>query len=229
MSPGQLAQLFQPFNRLGRESAEPEGTGIGLAISQRLIEQMRGSIEVASEPEVGTEFRLVLNAARVDPQRSPTPAPIDTAAQAGAPRPSLASREDVGGRVLYIEDNPANSALVEQVLHFRPGITLYKAPDGATGLVLAAASRPDLILVDMRLPDMDGLGVLERLRQQPETLKVPCVALSANAMPADITCALQLGFAEYWTKPLDALQFLEGIDRYLGAPTHVPLAAERRA
>jgi hypothetical protein len=125
-------------------------------------------------------------------------------------------REDVAGTLLYIEDNPANSALVEQFLHFRPRVKLYQAADGATGLVMAAVCQPDLILIDIRLPDMMGDEVLKQLRLQPETRDIACVAVSANAMPHDIESALAAGFADYWTKPLDVARFLRGIDERLG-------------
>jgi hypothetical protein len=221
MSPAQRAQLFQPFNRLGLESVEPEGAGISLAISQRLVEQMRGSIEVDSEPGSGSTFRVVLNTARVAPAQAESAA---LAALAASTRP-LPARDDITGRVLYIEDHPANSARVEQLLQLRPGITLYKAQDGATGLVLASACRPDLLLIDMRQPDPDGLRLLHQLRQRAETRRVPCVAMSAHAMADDIRAALDGGFTDCWTQPLDAEQFLAAIDRHLSNGPAVATAA----
>jgi signal transduction histidine kinase/CheY-like chemotaxis protein len=213
MSAAQRAQLFQPFNRLGQESVEPAGIGIGLAISQRLVARMRGSLEVDSEPGRGSTFRVVLNAARIEPDRVDAPASIGR----GRGRRPLQARDDIIGRVLYIENHPTSSALLEQLLHFRPGITLYKAQDDATGLVLASACRPDLLLLDLRAPDADGLSLLRQLREQAETRQVPCVAVSANARADDIRVALDSGFADYWTRPLDAEQLLAGIDRHLSA------------
>jgi signal transduction histidine kinase/ActR/RegA family two-component response regulator len=207
MSAGQIARLFQPFNRLGVDQAVPAGTGIGLAISQRLMQQMEGAIEVDSTPGVGSEFRLRLRAARMEAAPAPRPA--------RSTDPQLGVREDVTGTLLYIEDNPANSALVEQFLQFRPQVRLFQAADGATGLVMAAVCQPDLVLIDIRLPDMMGDEVLQQLRRQPETRDIACVAVSANAMPHDIEAALEAGFADYWTKPLDVLHFLRGIDRLL--------------
>ncbi|HYS13465.1 MAG TPA: response regulator, partial [Burkholderiaceae bacterium] len=110
---------------------------------------------------------------------------------------------------------------VEQLLHSRPNVRLYKAPDGATGLVLAAASKPALILIDVRLPDMDGLEVLRRLRAQPETAGTACVAVSAHALPEEIEQARAGGFEHYWIKPLDAGEFLAGVDALLGARARV--------
>src|SRR5262249_6536401 len=141
-----------------------------------LVEQMHGRLQVTSTPGVGSEFRVVLREVLGAGVRQ-----MESDANG-----VLATREDVSGSVLYIEDNPVNSLLVEQLLHTRPNVRLYKAPDGATGLVLAAASRPDLILIDFRLPDMDGLEVLRRLRAQPETADTVCVAVSAHALPSEM-------------------------------------------
>jgi PAS domain S-box-containing protein len=210
MNASQLARLFQPFNRLGVDSNAP-GSGIGLAISQRLVQQMDGTIEVDSEVGVGSEFRVRLRCARIQ-KRQPS-------AVTGPTTMRLSMREDVSGTLLYIEDNPANSALVEQFLQFRPNVKLYQAADGATGLVMAAVCQPDLILIDIRLPDMMGDEVLQQLRRQPETRTLTCVAVSANAMPHDIDAALAAGFADYWTKPLEVTRFLRGIDEQLAATT----------
>ncbi|GMV60322.1 MAG: hypothetical protein AMXMBFR72_34130 [Betaproteobacteria bacterium] len=211
----QIDKLFQPFNRLGLEHIAPEGTGIGLAISLRLVEQMRGRLEVSSEPGVGSEFRVHLQEAVVDAQAPHVPAAEATALQA---------RDDVQGAVLYIEDNPANSALVQQFLQLRPNVRLYAAPDGATGVVLAAVCRPDLVLMDLQLPDIHGTEVLRQLRLQPGTEHLCCVAVSANATPHAIEAARNAGFADYWTKPLDAVAFLAGVDRYLRAAVEGALA-----
>jgi hypothetical protein len=208
LSAQQIDKLFQPFNRLGLEHIAPEGTGIGLAISLRLVEQMRGRLEVSSEPGVGSEFRVSLQEAVVDAQAPHCPA---------AEAPALQARDDVQGAVLYIEDNPANSALVQQFLQWRPNVRLYAAPDGATGVVLAAVCRPDLVLMDLQLPDLHGTEVLRQLRLQPGTEHLCCVAVSANATPQAIEAARSAGFADYWTKPLDAVAFLAGVDRYLKA------------
>jgi len=215
MSAGQIGRLFQPFDRLGVDGSAPAGTGIGLAISQRLMQQMEGAIDVESQPGVGSEFRARLRSASVETLQTPV----------ATSTPALSVRDEVGGTLLYIEDNPANSALVEQFLHFRPRIKLYQAADGATGLVMAAVCQPDLVLVDMRLPDMMGDDVLRQLRQQAETRNIPCVAVSANALPNDIEAALAAGFADYWTKPLDVTHFLRGIDLRLTAAATDPAAA----
>ncbi|HTT13143.1 MAG TPA: PAS domain-containing protein [Burkholderiaceae bacterium] len=213
LSAKQIDQLFQPFNRLGLESAPIQGTGIGLALSLRLTEQMGGRLEVSSEPGVGTEFRVTLPVAT---------AQIARVQEGAAPLSSLdqdvgGRREDVRGSLLYVEDNPKNVEVVEQMLALRPQVRLFTAPDGATARVLAAACQPDLILLDMRLPDTDGLTLFRELRAQPETREIPCAGVSADALPSNAALARNAGFVEYWTKPLDARLFLGGIDALLGA------------
>jgi PAS domain S-box-containing protein len=208
MSATQVERLFEPFFRGSMPTVEPEGSGLGLAIAVRLIEQMRGTLQVRSAPGAGTEVRIALREAVV------AAPPAEGGPAARAP---LAPREDVRGTVLYIEDNPSNSLFVEQLLHTRPNVRLYKAADAATGLILASACKADLILIDMHLPDLDGLELLRRLRAQPETAHVPCVAVSAQALPGEIARARAGGFEHYWIKPLDAAAFLAGVDALLAA------------
>jgi CheY-like chemotaxis protein len=209
MTEAQVRGLFAPFNRAGRPTDDGEGSGLGLAVAARLVEQMHGTIHVTSTLGAGSEFCVAL--------REVLGGFGDDDTTTDAPR-ALAVREDVRGSVLYIEDNPVNSLLVEQLLHSRPNVRVYKAPDGATGLVLAAASRPDLILIDFHLPDMDGLEVLRRLRTRPVTADTPYVAVSAHALPAEIERARAGGFEHYWIKPLDGAEFLAGVDALLERP-----------
>ena len=117
--------------------------------------------------------------------------------------------------VLYVEDNPANLRLVQEIVRFRPDLRLVSAPDGHFGLSLARSQRPDVILMDLNLPGLSGLEVLAQLRREPETARIPAIAVSANAMPADIDRALAAGFARYLTKPIDIGQFNEAIDAML--------------
>lgn len=212
LSPAQIGQLFQPFNRLGLESAAIEGTGIGLTISQKLVEQMGGTLQAASEPGTGSEFRISLPAATAAPQ-------TQGEARADGDIGHGVQRTDVRGTLLYVEDNASNVAVVQQLLTLRPNVTLYKASDGASARVLAAVCQPDLILLDMRLPDTDGIALYRDLQAQPETAGLACVGLSANALPVDVAQARGAGFVDYWTKPLEAVPFLRGLDRLLGADT----------
>lgn len=114
-------------------------------------------------------------------------------------------------RLLYIEDNPVNALVVEELLSRRPDIELRCAEDGQSGLALARDWRPHLVLLDMQLPDLDGFAVRQALSEHPATAPAPCIALSANAMPQDMKAALAAGFADYWTKPIDFQGFLRGL------------------
>ncbi len=212
MTPRQLMHLFEPFNRLGIESEGIDGTGIGLAVVKALVERMGGTVLVSSEPEVGSRFEVRLPRAPVDSLLSSLPAP--TAAQPipavpATPLP-LPSR---AGRLLYIEDNPVNVMLIEELVRTQMGMAIQSAINGEAGVEAARQLRPDLILIDIQLPDIDGFEVLRRLRAQPETAATPCIALSANAMPEDITRALSAGFSDYWTKPIDFAIFLGAMER----------------
>jgi PAS domain S-box-containing protein len=216
MNAEQLAQLFEPFNRLGREtSAAVEGTGIGLAIVKALVEHMGGSIRVQSSEGFGSVFEIRLGAAGVDARTLAAPAASASGDATAIPR-TAAAPSGRQHRVLYIEDNPVNAMIIAELLAPRSDLTLQVAVDGASGLAKASALAPDLILLDMQLPDMDGFEVLRRLRAQPATAGIPCVALSANAMPEDIRRALQAGMADYWTKPLDFRVFTGALDALLG-------------
>ena len=210
LSDSQRQQLFQPFNRLGQEGQVAEGTGIGLAIAKALVEHMGGRLEVQSEAGVGSCFSVLLPATTGGARHAvpaDAPAPVDASV--------AAARSALRGTVLYIEDNPVNALLVKEMLRGAPGLTLLEAVDGASGLVLAQQHRPDLLLVDMQLPDMDGFEVLRRLRLAPDTAGLRCVALSANAMPEDIERAREAGFEAYWTKPLELASFLSSLQAAL--------------
>jgi len=204
----QLRHLYEPFNRLGAERNGVAGTGIGLTIVKALVEHMGGTLEVSSTAGVGSRFEVELPAAADDePDTLPTPLPDAPALAAAAPRRH---------RLLYIEDNAVNRTIVEQLIERRGGIVLDCAADGQSGVRAAQADPPELALIDMQLPDFDGLEVLRRLRADARTAALPCIAVSANAMPQDVERALAAGFAEYWTKPLDLRAFLRALDRLLG-------------
>jgi CheY-like chemotaxis protein/anti-sigma regulatory factor (Ser/Thr protein kinase) len=211
MTPEQVACLFQPFNRLGREATGIEGTGIGLVIARSIMALMGGGIEVRSELGVGSTFTLELAA-------SPVTAP-DAAAPAAATAP-IVRRDDVRGQVLYIDDNEVNRVLMSAFLSLRPNVELTLAEDGAQGLHAAMAKRPGLILIDLLLPGMDGFEVLRTLRARPELAGTPCLVVSASAMPEEIRRAEAAGFDGYLTKPLELSRLLSEIDQRLHAVAH---------
>jgi signal transduction histidine kinase/ActR/RegA family two-component response regulator len=186
-----ITRLFEPFD--GQAAAAGTGQGIGLAIAQALAQRMGGRIELARTGPEGSLFELRL--------------PLAELQAAAAPAPQAA--------VLYIEDNEVNMLIVRELLTQRPHIAFHGASDGASGVSSANTLHPALVLVDMQLPDFDGMEVLRRLRADPSTASIPCVALSANAMPEDVKRARAAGFDDYWTKPIDLSAFLSSIDRLL--------------
>ncbi len=204
----QQAKLFQPFQRLDAEHSQVEGTGIGLSISKRLIEAMGGNIGVDSVTGKGSTFWIEL------PYQPCTPEAQD-AARVLQPAPQ---DRDTQQRVLYIEDNPVNIKLVANVLGKRPRLQLLSAHDATLGLDMAAVQQPQLILLDINLPGVDGYAALAQLQTQAWGRNIPVVALSANAMPEDIARGRAAGFADYLTKPLDVHLFLATIDRLLPLP-----------
>ena len=215
MSPEQLEHLFEPFNRLGRDQQGIEGIGIGLALARQLMQLMNGDVEVTSEAGCGTRVRLSLPQADAPcTETAPAPARIAAAAAPDGQTPS--------GTVLYIEDNAVNTLLVEQLLARWKDVRFVGAPDGATGIRVAHELRPDLILLDLQLPDIDGLVVLARLRGDPSLEQVPVIVLSASAMPEDIVRARAQGATDYWTKPLDFDRFQAGIAGALGRERIAP-------
>ena len=206
----QMAQLFQPFNRLGIENEGIEGTGIGLTIVKSLVESMGGTVGVSSRRNRGTVFTITLPAHAGASEDLPTTAVTDTPAM-------TAQRFERTGQLLYIEDNAVNVLLVEELVRSLSGLAIESEPTGQAGIARARELKPDVILVDLQLPDIDGFEVLRRLRKQPETAGTPCVALSANAMPEDIARGLDAGFADYWTKPIDFKAFIVALERLFPA------------
>jgi PAS domain S-box-containing protein len=214
MTAQQKAQLFQPFNRLGRERTDVEGTGIGLVLVRQLVTLMGGDLAVESEPGQGTTVRVTLHAtdihARLPSASMPVPPAVETPFTDGG---------RLAGMVLYVEDNPTNAAIVEQVLARSGDMRLLVAPDGASGLESARALHPDIILLDMQLPDMAGLDVLKRLKDDPATRDLTVIALSASAVPEDVAAARAAGAADYWTKPIDVERFVERMRTLMPAPS----------
>ena len=210
----QVALVFEPFNRLGMEHEGIEGTGIGLTIVRDLVQRMGGHISVQSEPGQGSEFRVWWPAAEDIALPAPPSMQSSLAALAnplrGASTNATASTQAL--TLLYIEDNPVNLLLIQELLAQRPHIRLLCAADGTTGVAMALSHVPDVILIDMQLPDFDGLEVLKRLKGVAITAQSRMIALSANAMPDDVNAALAAGFNDYWTKPIDMKRVLEKLD-----------------
>jgi PAS domain S-box-containing protein len=199
-----LARAFEPFQQAAERQPGIPGVGIGLAVVKTLMQRMGGTVTARSTPGRGSEFELWLEQPPAPARRGDTPAPI------GSEKPAMTNGHDP--LLLYIDDNPVNVMIVQELAQRRPGLRFHSAPDGDTGLRLASQLEPALILLDMQLPDLHGLAVFERLRQDPRTLHIPCIALSANAMPEDIRHAMSCGFADYWTKPLDFTLFDQAMD-----------------
>ncbi|GAB3457155.1 hypothetical protein GCM10027321_11700 [Massilia terrae] len=209
LSQAQLGQLFQPFNRLGQENGAQEGTGIGLVVTRRLVELMGGEIDVASSQGVGSTFSIQLDAA-VAPQLGTRQEATAEAAADPAPGPDLAPH-----LLLYIEDNPANLRLLEEIVRMRADLRLLTAPDAKLGLDMAHAHRPEIILMDLNLSGMSGYQAVRALREDPATATIPVIALTANAMPRDVERGLAAGFFRYLTKPIDIAMFNQAIDSTL--------------
>lgn len=214
MSAEQLAQVYEPFNRLGRESTGVPGTGIGMALTRELMGLLKGRIRVDSKEGEGTVVTLSMPAttslpavAKDERSRETDPAP---------PVEALAeTQSQVEGTILYIEDLPINVFLVESLLAPLKKVKVVVAGDGESGIRMAKELMPNFILLDMHLPDMTGVDVLNALRSDETTRDLPVVALSANAMPNDIHRARAAGANDYWTKPLNFERFQEGVLHWL--------------
>jgi PAS domain S-box-containing protein len=203
-----LEELFQPFNRLGAEKSAVEGTGIGLTITRRIMQAMGGTVDVQSTPGVGSTFWVELpqdTLAGAEHQAAPISNGLAPAAQPVAVRHT----------VLYIEDNPVNIKLVDMILSRRKYIRLIAAHTPEIGVELAQTLQPDLILLDINMPGMNGYQVLEVFKSDAKIKSIPVIAVTANAMLRDIQRGKAAGFADYLTKPLMVTQFLETIDRHL--------------
>jgi signal transduction histidine kinase len=200
--------LFDPFNRLGRDATKIEGTGIGLTITKNLLEFMGGKIAFDSSPGKGSRFSIQLKEGRVPMETEADDVDTDHLMPTG-------NSEKDHKTFLYIEDNLTNYELVKQILRERPQISLLHAVDGKTGIELSIKHSPNLILMDINLPDLNGKIVFKKLKDNPITSKIPVIALSADAMKSDIQEALNLGFGYYITKPIQITPFLEKIDEIL--------------
>lgn len=212
ISPERLPELFEPFNRLGAEYSDTEGTGIGLTLTRQIVQMMGGDVGVESSPGSGSTFWIEL--------------PADTSTGTGDLRADTSEDTDcmtthgpvsISGKrtILCIEDNDINLDLLERILEKREYISVLKASNARDGLVVASEQRPDLILLDINLPDIDGYMALDALREQPALKSIPVFAITANAMPDDVKRGMAAGFSEYVTKPIEVAPLLELVDRYL--------------
>jgi PAS domain S-box-containing protein len=205
LSPADIAQLFQPFNRLGRAATVEEGTGIGLVVCKRLVELMGGVIGVDSTVGRGSVFWFELNL-------TTRPQPSDVASTAAAIAQEPGPARTRVRTLLYVEDNPANRMLVEDLVARRPDIRLLTAEDANRGIEIARDAMPDVILMDINLPGISGIQALGILAADPATAHIPVVALSANAVPRDIERGLEAGFFRYLTKPIKVNEFMNTLE-----------------
>lgn len=198
-------QLFIPFSRLGRENSNIEGTGIGLTITKRLVEAMNGKMDFSSVEGEGTTFWIDLPVAATEPgSYLPSSVPIER------------HEASLSGYILYIEDNPANLSLMEAVLADVQGVVLKTAHTAELGLATALQNPPNLILMDINLPGMNGIEALAELRRHEQTRDVPVIAISAAAMPGEVQRGMEAGFLAYLTKPLNILELIDHIHDVLG-------------
>lgn len=213
MNDQQLSQLFQPFNQLGREQGPTSGTGIGLVISRHLALLMGGELDVNSEEGLGSTFTLSLPAVTMPAKAaSPRHAPANKASSGSEPTPR---------HVLYVEDNLANSEVIRSALAARPWINVTVAPTTEEGLAVLhnrlRGSKPDLILLDVHLPDASGQELLKLIKANPDTVDIPVIMISADAMPEQIDAALSAGAACYLTKPVQLTELLRQVDELMPA------------
>jgi len=208
MTADQLGRLYRPFERLGRETGQVPGSGVGLALARSMVEAMGGRIEVESEPDQGTRFTVCLASTTSTPDgpRAPLHGTHDTA---------IGRDPGTRGEVLLVEDQPANVSLLRAMLELRPGVRLRTAGSGAAALLKLRDATPDLLLVDRRLPDVDGLALVEHVRQWPAMKPVPIVCVSADLSPDTLERARAVGCAAFWSKPLNVAWVLADLDRLL--------------
>lgn len=209
IAPAEMERVFSPFDRLGRQEGDVEGTGLGLVLSKGLMEAMGGRLDVESVPGEGSTFTIELPLAEsplalleADPAETPPEAPSALRGQ---------------HTLLYIEDNLSNLKLIERVLERRPQVRLMSTMQATMGIELARLHLPGLILLDLHLPDIGGEEALRRLRADPLTRQIPVIIVSADATPSQVRRLLDAGASDYLTKPLDVIRFLEVIDAVLGA------------
>jgi CheY-like chemotaxis protein len=199
-------ELFQPFNRLGAEQKAIEGTGVGLALTQRLVHLMGGSIGFKSAADEGSTFWIDLPRYRREDN-------LEVLREVRA----MTTNNNIGYKLLYVEDNAMNRALIRNICSALETVTVIESADGNSGLEAARRERPDVILLDINLPDQNGFALLQQLKRDPTFASTPILALSANAMPSDIKRGLAAGFYRYLSKPIVVSALLDAIDQALDA------------
>ncbi|MGV8934753.1 MAG: PAS domain-containing protein [Gallionellaceae bacterium] len=208
LSPEQLANLYQPFNRLGQETGTTEGSGIGLVVTKQLVESMGGTLGVESSVGVGSNFWFEFEAMSVPELTTSDHRATDPNRKDEIPEPTPVEQRTL----LYVEDNSANLLLVKELIAQRNDLKLLTATDAHSGIQMARVHQPDLILMDINLPGIDGYGALKILREDLKTAHIPVLAISANAMPSDIEKGLEAGFFRYVTKPIKLKEFMDTLD-----------------
>jgi signal transduction histidine kinase len=205
----QLEGIFQPFNRLGREILDEEGTGIGLVLTKRILEAMQGEITVTSVVGVGSTFHIVLDACNSVLPR------IESLAGSIVRDPQSWHFPSMHRNFLYVEDNPANLKLVQELVRMRFGIELLCARDGRSGFEMACTHQPQVILMDINLPGMDGFETRQLLQEDPRTAHIPVIAVTASAMSEEVKKVRNSGFFRCITKPIDVVAFVDAIESAL--------------
>ena len=224
MSAQQIAHLFEPFNRLGREGSDVEGTGLGLFITRRLVHAMGGRLTAHSERDVGSSFVVALPRAAAGTEPEPEPSPPAAAgtagdaatlapAGAGAAPPVMAASE--APWVVYVEDNRANAVLMRHIFAHRPQIRLEVCTDAESGWQTICRLRPQVVLMDVSLGTADGLEIVQRIRRHPDLQHTACVAVSGNVLPAEVERARAAGCVQYLTKPVKATAVLAVVEGLL--------------
>jgi CheY-like chemotaxis protein len=210
ISEDQKRELFQPFNRLGMESSNVEGTGIGLVITRELVILMKGALGFDSVVGQGSSFWFELPISIHQPETTPDSMPDLEAAT------HVVNASNAAGTVLYVEDNAANVALMKRIVTLFEGVELLSASNAEDALQIARTHKPQLVLMDINLPGLSGIEVLAAMRADPALASIAAVAVSANAMPDDMERALAAGFERYLVKPIEIDQVVDVINAHLG-------------
>jgi len=224
IAPEERSRLFRPFERLGAAKAGIEGTGLGLALCKNLVDAMGGAVGVDSAPGAGSTFWVELPAADAPAARTPsTAATVQTSGGGNGAAPSAAAVAGAGARrtILYIEDNLTSLDLIQRLVARRPAVVLFSAMQGRIGLELAVQHRPDLVVLDVHLPDVPGEVMLARLREDPRTRDIPVVTIGPEAA-APVASRTLAGAVRHLTKPLDVRAFLDAVDAVLDGPVASP-------